>query len=76
MRSLLKILAKYVKGFFPFPERSTYTFVYDGKMTLAGKCSSQVADLILQAGATNQLKEDVVALMNGTELKPQASPGS
>ena len=66
-------MAKYVKGFYPFPERSTYTFVYDGKMTLAGKYSSQVADLILQAGATNQLKEDVVALMNGTELKPQAS---
>ena len=66
-------MANYVKGFYSFPERSTYTFVYDGKMTLAGKCSSQVADLILQAGATNQLKEDV-ALMNGTELKSQSSP--
>ncbi len=74
--SATQVLAQYVKGFFPFPERSTYTFVYDGKMTLAGKCSSQVADLILQAGATNQLKEDVVALMNGTELKPQSSPAS
>ena len=69
-------MAKYVKGFYPFPERSTYTFVYDGKMTLAGKCSSQVADLILQAGATNQLKEDVVALMNGTDLKSQSSQES
>ncbi|VEP13022.1 Ethyl tert-butyl ether degradation EthD [Hyella patelloides LEGE 07179] len=62
-----KDLAKYVKAFYPFPERSVYTFVYDGKMTLAGKHSSQVADLILQAGATNQLKEEIVSLMNGTE---------
>ena len=69
-------LAKYVQGLFPFLERSTDTFVYDGKMTLAGKCSSQVADLILKAGATNQLQDDVVALMNGTELQPQSNNNS
>ena len=62
-----KDLAQYVKKFYPFPERSVYTFVYDGKITLAGQRSSQVADLILQAGATNQLKKELVSSLNGTE---------
>ncbi|WP_341529584.1 AtaL-like protein [Nostoc sp. UHCC 0302] len=57
-------LAKYVKQLLPFPEQTAYTFVYDSKMTLAGQCSSKVADLIVKAGATNQLKEDVVSLMS------------
>ena len=69
-------LAEYVKGFFPFPERNTYTFVYEGKMTLAGKRGSKVADLILQAGATNQFKENIVSLINGTELRLQSSDNS
>lgn len=63
----VKDQAQYVKQILPFPERSAYTFVYDGKMTLAGQCSSKVADLILKVGATNQLKEDVVSLMNGKQ---------
>ncbi|MBD0385837.1 MAG: DUF1857 family protein, partial [Nostoc sp. C3-bin3] len=37
---------------------------YDGKMTLAGQCSSNVADLIVKVGATNQLKKDTVDLTN------------
>ncbi|MBD6615524.1 ethyl tert-butyl ether degradation protein EthD [Komarekiella sp. 'clone 1'] len=55
--------AKYVQRLLPFPERTAYTFVYDGKMTLAGQRSSTVAELIANIGATNQLKEDVVCLM-------------
>ena len=58
-----KDMAKYVKHFFPLTERSAYTFVYEGKMTLAGQCSSKVAELIVRAGATNQLKEEVMSLM-------------
>lgn len=54
---------KYVKQLKPFPERSAYTFVNDGKMTLAGQRSSTVAQLIMDIGAANQLQEDVVSLM-------------
>ncbi|MBD2449510.1 nuclear transport factor 2 family protein [Nostoc sp. FACHB-152] len=59
--------AKYIKQLLPFPERSVYTFVYDGKMTLAGQRSSTVAELIVKVGATNELKEDIVSLMNGKQ---------
>lgn len=55
--------AKYIERLLPFPERTAYTFVYDGKMTLAGQRSSTVAELIANIGAINQLKEDVVSLM-------------
>ncbi|MCW5316081.1 DUF1857 family protein [Nostoc sp. KVJ3] len=66
-----KDLAKYVKQILPLPERSAYTFVYNGKLTLAGQWSSNVADLIVKVGATNQLKLDIVSLMNGKEaVKP------
>lgn len=58
-----KDLAQYVQRFLLFPERTAYTFVYDGKMTLAGQRSSTVAELIANIGATNQLKEDVTTLM-------------
>jgi len=57
--------AKYVKQICPFPERSAYTFVYNGEMTLAGQRSSTVAELITSIGATNQLKQDITALMLG-----------
>jgi alkylhydroperoxidase/carboxymuconolactone decarboxylase family protein YurZ/catechol 2,3-dioxygenase-like lactoylglutathione lyase family enzyme/limonene-1,2-epoxide hydrolase len=60
--------AKYVKQILPFPERRAYTFVYDSKMTLAGQCSSNVADLIVKVGATNQLKSDIVSLMSGKQI--------
>ncbi len=57
--------AKYVKQICPFPERSAYTFVYNGEMTLSGQRSSTVAELITNIGATNQLKPDITALMLG-----------
>ncbi|WP_292766787.1 AtaL-like protein [Nostoc sp. NOS(2021)] len=66
-----KDLAKYVKQILPLRERGAYTFVYNGKLTLAGQWSSNVADLIVKVGATNQLKLDIVSLMNGKEtVKP------
>jgi len=57
--------AKYVKQICPFPERTAFTFVYNGEMTLAGQRSSTVAELITNIGATNQLKSDITALMLG-----------
>ena len=57
--------SKYVKQICVFPERSAYTFVYGGAMTLAGQRSSTVAALITDIGATNQLKDDITALMLG-----------
>jgi catechol 2,3-dioxygenase-like lactoylglutathione lyase family enzyme len=66
-----KDLAKYVKQILPLQERTAYTFVYNSKLTLAGQWSSNVADLIVKVGATNQLKLDIVSLMNGKEaVKP------
>jgi alkylhydroperoxidase/carboxymuconolactone decarboxylase family protein YurZ/limonene-1,2-epoxide hydrolase/catechol 2,3-dioxygenase-like lactoylglutathione lyase family enzyme len=64
----IKDIAKYVKQFQAFPERTAYTFVYDGKMTLAGQRSAKVADLISNIGATNQIKDDVVSLMIGGQI--------
>ena len=59
--------AQYVKQLTAFPERATHTFVYGGEMTLAGQRSSRVAELITDIGATNQLKKDIVFLMNGKQ---------
>jgi ketosteroid isomerase-like protein len=64
-RSALKDFPKYIKHFKPFPERSAYTFVYDGKITLAGQRSVAVADLINRIGAVNQIKDNIVSLMTG-----------
>jgi hypothetical protein len=61
----IKNQAKHVKQLSPFPERSGYTFVYDGKMTLSGERSSTVAELITNIGAVNQLKDDIRSLMLG-----------
>ncbi|WP_221643343.1 MULTISPECIES: nuclear transport factor 2 family protein [unclassified Nostoc] len=63
----VKEQAKYVKRINSFPERSVYTFVYDGQMTLAGQRSSRVAELIAKVGATNQLQENIVSLMSGKQ---------
>jgi hypothetical protein len=57
--------ANFVRQISPFPERSAYTFVYNGAMTLAGQRSSTVAELIAAIGATNQLKDDIKNLMLG-----------
>ena len=71
-----KDLAKYVKQFLLFPERTAYTFVYDSKMTLAGQRSSTVAELIASIGATNQLKDDVTTLMLQQQLISSNGNGS
>lgn len=63
----VKDQAKYVERLYPFPERSTYTFVYNGELTLAGQRSSKVADLIARIGATNQLKENIASLFTKTQ---------
>jgi alkylhydroperoxidase/carboxymuconolactone decarboxylase family protein YurZ/limonene-1,2-epoxide hydrolase/catechol 2,3-dioxygenase-like lactoylglutathione lyase family enzyme len=63
----VKDQANYVKQLLPFAERTAYTFVYNGKMTLAGQRSSKVANLIEKVGATNQLKSDIVSLMSGEQ---------
>lgn len=57
--------AKYIKHLAPFPERTAYTFVYDGQMTLAGQRSATAAELITNIGAVNQLSDDIVTLMLG-----------
>ncbi|MDJ0736283.1 MAG: EthD domain-containing protein [Nostocaceae cyanobacterium] len=57
--------SKFIRQICPFPERTAYAFVYEGKMTLAGERSSTVAELIMNIGATNQLKEDIVELIVG-----------
>lgn len=61
--------ANYIKQLSTFKSRSTYTFVYDGKMTLSGQRSSSVAQLIMDIGAANQLQEDVVDLMIGKGVR-------
>ncbi|MCL1470593.1 EthD domain-containing protein [Argonema antarcticum] len=63
----IKDQAEYVKDISPFPERTSHTFVYDSKITLAGQRSSRVAELILNIGATNQLRDDVVSMMSGNQ---------
>lgn len=64
----VKNQAKYIKQISPFPERTAYTFVYNDQMTLVGQRSSTVAELITKIGATNQLRDDVTALMLGKSL--------
>ncbi len=61
----IKGQATFIQRICPFPERSAYTFVYDGRMTLSGERSSTVAELITNIGATNQLRDDIRALMLG-----------
>jgi hypothetical protein len=63
--------ANYVKQICVFPERSAYTFVYNGAMTLAGQRSSMVAALITEIGATNQLRGDITSLMLGQAIRSQ-----
>ena len=41
--------ARYVVQVSPFPERNAYTFVYDGRMTLAGQRGSRTAELITRS---------------------------
>jgi alkylhydroperoxidase/carboxymuconolactone decarboxylase family protein YurZ len=61
----VKEQARYVRQVCPFPERNPYTFVYNGRMTLAGQRGSKTAELITHVGAANQLKPDIYQLMSG-----------
>ena len=72
-QSLLQDFPKYIKDFKPFGERSAYTFVYDGNITLAGQRSVTVANLIQQLGAVNQIKDNIVSLMIAQTNKSTAS---
>ena len=65
----VKDQARYVKQVSAFPERDSYTFVYNGKMTLAGQRGSSTAELITHIGAINQLQDDILDLMVGTERR-------
>ena len=65
----IKDLVQYVKQVAPFPERDVYTFVYNGKMTLAGQRGSHTAALISQIGALNQLRDDVLDLVLGKGVR-------
>jgi hypothetical protein len=58
-----KTQTKYIKQLAAFPERDTYTFVYEGKLTLAGQRTSTVAELIANLGATNQTQKSIANLM-------------
>ncbi len=57
--------AKYLKQVSAFPERDAYTFVYDGRMTLAGMRGSRTSQLITDIGAINQLADNIVDLVVG-----------
>ncbi|WP_244887744.1 nuclear transport factor 2 family protein [Anabaena cylindrica] len=71
----IKDAAKYIKQIQPFPERTAYTFVYDGQMTLAGQRSAKVASLIQRVGANNQLQEGIVSLMSNYASEKTGSLG-
>jgi len=71
-QAALKDQGKYIRQLSPFPERSAYTFVYGGQMTLAGQRSSSVAELITSIGATNQLRDDISTLMLGGSAASKA----
>lgn len=65
--------SQYLQQIRPFPERTAYTFVYEGKMTLAGQRSSSVAELITDIGAINQIQPDITELMLHQKLGNQAT---
>ncbi len=71
----IKNQTKYVKQISTFPERAAYTFVYEGKMTLAGQRSSTVAELITNLKATNQLQDVITFLMLGQPQPTKAGLG-
>jgi EthD domain len=62
-RSAVAGLSQYVRQVIPFPERNGYTFVYDGRMALAGRRGSRTASLITTIGATNQLRDNIAQLL-------------
>ena len=62
-------LSKYARTVTPFPERSAYTFVYGGRMTLAGQRGSRAAEVITSLGALNQLRDDILDLVLGKGVR-------
>jgi hypothetical protein len=68
-RAAVADLAKYARQVAPFPERGSYTFVYNGRMTLAGQRGSRSAELIVGLGALNQLKDDILELVLGKGVR-------
>jgi 4-carboxymuconolactone decarboxylase len=54
---------RYVRQICCFPERDSYTFVYEDKMTLSGQRGSSTAKIITDIGAANQVQSDVLDLM-------------
>ncbi|MBG1270920.1 hypothetical protein [Nostoc sp. WHI] len=65
--SVMKDQGKYIKQFASFLEEGTYTFVDNGKLTLAGQRTSTVAELIANLGATNQTQDNILNLMLGND---------
>ncbi len=65
---------KYIKQISTFPERDVYTFVYNGQMTSSGLRGSAIAALIYNIGATNQLQDNILRLMRGTNTQQIAVP--
>jgi mannose-6-phosphate isomerase-like protein (cupin superfamily) len=74
----VKDMARYVKQVSPFPERTAYAFVYNGRMTTAGQRGSRTAELIAKLGAKNQLQPDIIQLMVGNSgpSTPVANTGA
>jgi hypothetical protein len=65
--SVVKDQRKYIKQFATFLEQGTYTFIDNGKLTLAGQRTSTVAELITNLGATNQTQDKILNLMLGNQ---------
>ncbi|GAX36251.1 EthD domain-containing protein [Nodularia sp. NIES-3585] len=63
--SVIKSYKKYIKKFVTFLEQGTYTFIDNGKLTLAGQRTSTVAELITNLGATNQTQDNILNLILG-----------
>ncbi len=64
-----KACSRYISQMVPLAEMGTYTFVYDGQMTLAGQRSANVARLITEVGASNQVCPKITELMLGGQKK-------
>lgn len=71
-QTLLQDLPHYVKHMSFFQQHAVYTFVQDGKLTLAGQRGASISELISLVGATNQLSQDVVSLMSAGSVNTLA----
>lgn len=60
-------MAKYVKSFQPYPQRSRSILVDWGKVTLAGQRGLTVAQTIEKVGAINQMSQKIQDLMLGKD---------